>query len=174
MMNNGQNKTTKEILDAQKMKDLFGANYTKVLYFNFDNNQWNRSDYLGFSTGNQSIDTVQAYKFQETLRPHLNKSNFEIVATVTMSVNDTEYPGTNKSTIRTPIYKRANNIIGTVILRDKTTGKIFKPNTWMGINKYQMMSAAAFFGANDFMYRICTNKQIRDNFIKTILAQYHQ
>lgn len=170
-MNNGQNNTTKQTLNTSKMKDLFGANYDKVLYFNFDNSQWNRSDYLGFSTGNQLTDTDQAYKFQEKLRPHLSKSNFEIVATVTMSVNNTEYPGTNKSTIRTPDYKRANNIIGTVILRDKTTGKIFKPNAWMGINKYQMMSAAAFFGANDFMYRICTNKQIRENFIKALLAQ---
>lgn len=170
-MNNRQNNITKETLETSKMKDLFGANYTKILYFDFDNNQWNRSDYLGFSTGNQSTDTVQANKFRNTLQPRLSKFGFEIVATITMAVSDSEYPGTNKSTTNTPSYKRANNIIGTVILRDKATGKILKPNTWMGINKYQMMSTAAFFGANDFMYRICINKQIRDNFIKTILAQ---
>ena len=164
----------RELLTDQKMKSLFGANYKNIVSFNFDAGAWNRSSYLGFSIGNQNIDTRDAIEMRRMLELDERVKNFEIVATVTMSVPDELYPGTH-NVGRDVKYKRARNIVGTVVLRNKATGKILKPNnTWFGVEKYEKMSAAAFYCADSFAYQVARNSQIRDRFVAGIISDYQR
>ena len=43
-----KNKTVKpvEVLTDDKMRDLFGTNYSNIIYYNYDKGAWNRNEYL--------------------------------------------------------------------------------------------------------------------------------
>lgn len=164
----------KEQLTDQKMKVLFGAKYKNMVYFNFDAGAWNRNTYLGFSMGNQQIDTRNAIAMRHALEFDKRMDNFEVVATVTMAVPDESYPGTHQFGANMN-YKRSRNIAGTVVLRDKTTGKIIDSGkSWFGVENYEKMSAAAFYGADGFAYLIAKNADVRDKFISGVMLDYQR
>ncbi len=159
----------KELLTDQKMKTLFGAEYKNMVYFNFDAGAWNRNSYLGFSMGNQEIDTRNAIAMRRSLEFDKRMHGLEVVAAITMSVPDEIYPGTHQVAQKLK-YKRSRNIVGTLLLRDRGTGKIIDTHgTWFGVEQYEKMSAAAFYGADGFAYTIAQNAQIRDKFISGLM-----
>ena len=59
-----KNTGEKELLTTNKMRDLFGASYENIVYFNFDTECWNRSKYLGFTIGDQTIDARNAMEMK--------------------------------------------------------------------------------------------------------------
>ncbi len=165
---------SKELLTDNKMKSLFGAEYKNIVYFNFDLGKWNRNNYLGFSMGNQNIDTNNAIEMRRVLELDGRLASFEVVAAVTMSVPDTVYPG-NQNVVREVKYKRARNIVATVVLRDKNTGKIINnKRIWFGVDQYQKISIAAFYGADAFVYQIAQNAKVRDMFISNVVLNYQR
>ena len=124
--------------------------------------------------GNLNIDTRDAIQMRRMLELDERIKNFEVVATVSMSVSDEMYPGAHK-VVYDAKYKRARNIVATVVLRDKATGKIVKPqNMWFGVENYEKMSAAAFYCADVFAYMIAQNSQIRDKFVSAIMSSYQR
>lgn len=161
----------KEILTDGKMKNLFGASYENIVYFNFDTECWNRSRYLGFTMGDQSVDARNAMEMKQMVEKEPEMQGLEVVASVTMSTPDCEYPGTGNIAGK-PTYKRARNIVGTLILRDKVSGKILPPAPcWLGVDDYVKVSVAAFYGADGLVYKLANNGQLRNKFISELTRQ---
>ena len=161
----------KEILTTEKMKNLFGASYKDIVYFNFDTGTWNRPNYLGFSMGNQKIDTEHAMEMKRLVETESEMQALEVVASVTKSVPDAQYPGNGRVTPYAQ-YKRACNIVGTLVLRDRTTGKILSvPACWLGVEAYPKMSVAAFYGADGFVYKLANDGFLRDTFVSELARQ---
>ena len=167
---NKEKSTIKEPLSIDKMKNLFGTSYKQVVCFDYLSGNWNRDKYLGFSMGNQSIDTAHAMELRRIMQHDEQMSAFELAAVVSMSVPDEQYPGTDCTTSNKLSYKRSRNIVATIILRDKLTGNIIRtPNVWMGVDKYDMMSAAAFYGADAFVYKMANNYSMRKKFMDSLI-----
>lgn len=162
----------KENLTADKMRDLFGSSYKQVVCFDYLSGNWNRDKYLGFSMGNQSIDTAHAMELRRIMQYDERMSGFELAAIVSMSVPDEQYPGTGCTTSNKLSYKRSRNIVATIILRDKLTGNIVQaPNVWIGVDRYDMMSAAAFYGADAFVYKMANNYHMRKKFMDSLIYE---
>ena len=168
----GQKKDVqKEILTTEKMKALFGASYKDIVYYNFDTATWNRPNYLGFTMGNQRIDALHAKEMKQLIEKEPEMQNLEVVASVTKSVPDEQYPGNGRVTPYAK-YKRASNIIGTLVLRDKITGKVLSvPACWLGVEAYPKMSVAAFYGADGFAYKLANDGYLRDKFVSELVRQ---
>lgn len=161
----------KEILTAGKMRNLFGASYENIVYFNFDTESWNRSRYLGFTIGNQAVDARDAMEMKRVLEQKPEMQQLEVVASVTMATPDSEYPGTG-NIAKNPIYKRSANIVGTLILRDKTTGKILPvAPCWVGVEDYKKMSIAAFYGSDGLAYKLASDGVLCDRFVSELMRQ---
>ncbi len=161
----------KEILTDGKMKSLFGEMYRNVVCFNFDSQCWNRPTYMGFSMGNQNIDTRNALDMKRLIENEPNMQGMEVVASVTMATADDQYPGDG---LVTPCvkYKRSSNIVGTLLLRDKATGRILPVQPcWLGVEAYPKMSVAAFFGADGMAYKLANNGLLRGKFVSELMRQ---
>lgn len=166
-----QPKVQKERLTSDKMKDLFGTSYKDIVYFNFDTGTWNRPNYLGFTVGNQKIDTKDALEMRRMCELEPQMQALEVVASVTMATSDEDYPGTERIA-KEPVYKRSRNIVGTLLLRDKVTGRILAPaSCWLGVEAYPKMSIAAFYGADGLAYKLANNGQLRNKFISELVSQ---
>lgn len=163
-----KNTGEKELLTTNKMRDLFGASYENIVYFNFDTECWNRSKYLGFTIGDQTIDARNAMEMKRMVEMEPEMQDLEVVASVTMSTTNAEYPG-NGNVASAVKYKRDRNIVGTLVLRDKTTGKILPVVLcWLGVENYSKMSVAAFYGADGLAYKLANNGQLRRTFISEL------
>ena len=161
----------KEILSQGKMKDLFGESYKNIVYFNYDTGVWNRPHYLGYSIGDQRVDTRDAMEMRRMIELEPQMQGYELVASVTMATDDENYPGTGRIT-HEPQYKRARNIIGTLILRDKKSGKILPvAPCWLGVESYPKMSIAAFYGADGLAYKLANVGQLRNMFVSKLVHQ---
>lgn len=166
-----KNTGEKELLTTNKMRDLFGASYENIVYFNFDTECWNRSKYLGFTIGDQTIDARNAMEMKRMVEMEPEMQDLEVVASVTMSTTNAEYPG-NGNVASAVKYKRDRNIVGTLVLRDKTTGKILPVvPCWLGVENYSKMSVAAFYGADGLAYKLANNGQLRRTFISELARQ---
>lgn len=163
-----KNTGEKELLTTNKMRDLFGASYENIVYFNFDTECWNRSKYLGFTIGDQTIDARNAMEMKRMVEMEPEMQDLEVVASVTMSTTNAEYPG-NGNVASAVKYKRDRNIVGTLVLRDKTTGKILPVvPCWLGVENYSKVSVAAFYGADGLAYKLANNGQLRRTFISEL------
>ena len=167
-INSGVNK---EVLTDDKMRSLFGASYNKIVYFNFDTGVWNRPNYLGFTIGDQRVDTNNALEMCKKIEQDPKMAKYELVASVTMATSDNQYPGTGRCANNVD-YKLASNIVGTLILRDRETGCILSmiPG-WMGVDQFEKRSVAAFYGADAMAYKLANNSHLRLNFVSYILNQ---
>ena len=126
---------------------------------------------LGFSIGNQNIDARNARDMKRVVEAEPAMNGFEVVASVTMATPNSEYPGTGNIT-QAPNYKRTANIVGTLVLRNKTTGKILPViPCWIGVDDYKKMSVAAFYGADGMGYKLANNGALREKFISEYVRQ---
>ena len=163
--------TEKELLTVGKMKSLFGAAYKDIVYFNFDTGLWNRSSYLGFGIGNQNIDTRNALEMKSAVEKESEMQGREVVASVVKAVDRDDYPGDGRISSGAK-YKRSSNVIGTLVLRDKNTGKILPiAPCWLGVEAYPMVSVAAFYGADGLGYKLANNAKLRNLFLSELSRQ---
>ncbi len=140
---------THEILNDDKVAELFGQNFHGIIYYNFDTKRWNRDTYFGKKIRNQSIDTTHACELKKRVEESPDMREIEIVATVAMPIDIKDYPGWSQ-TIENPIYEpHGESVVATVIRRDRRTGKILPiPSQWMGVRQ----SRSSVFVFNGFRY----------------------
>ncbi len=126
----------KEKLTANKVNELFGANYQFVEWFDYD--EWKSNP--GQSISNQ--DSVIYRKFRNILKQDVRfNRNYDLVAVVSLSVCPSPYSNSPflGQIIRRPRYVKPNTkflgatgYAGTIICRDKKTGKILSvPKKWL-------------------------------------------
>lgn len=143
----------KEILTDDKMRTLFVANFSDVLYFNFDNGRWNKRKYQGVKIADQFLDTNNAKEMKRTLDPYLNKNGYELVAVAARGAIDEGTPPNDFS----------RDIIGSIVIRDLYSGKIIpSPTSWLFVTRVADKVALASCVASVFMYRATYEEAFRN------------
>ncbi|MBR5153171.1 MAG: hypothetical protein IKW57_00015 [Alphaproteobacteria bacterium] len=127
----------KELLTDAKMHELFGANYKHILYYNFDEKRWNTDRYFYGLT-----DLEFATDITKQAKPVFARAKafrgMELVAVIVMAVEDKVYLGFGDVARNPkPFVKNPGASVGTIVCRDKSTGKIvYEPNAWLGISRW--------------------------------------
>lgn len=125
----------KEVLTNEKMRELFGADYRFVEWFDYDTGRTCKDATVS------KMDKIIYRNFKSLLKSDARFSNkYELVAVVSLSIN--AYPYSNSpfvgQVVRKPKYVKPNvkflgetGFAGTIICRDKKTGNILTvPNKW--------------------------------------------
>ena len=116
--------TGKEVLTSEKMKNMFGANYYGLLYFNFDLCKWNTKNYLGYDLKPYETDERGLYVAKGILELDKRMQNREIVAMATMLVDKKDYPGYAEFAVSPSFNPNGDAVLGTIVMRDMLNGKI--------------------------------------------------
>lgn len=126
----------KESLTIDKMRQLFGQNYDGLLYYNFDNGQWNTNKYRGYAINKQKEHTHAALQFKDVLERSPEFVDYELIALVVMAIRGRLFPGVGQRKM-CPVYNAFSNgdaALGTIVRRDKKNGQILPvPNEWLGV-----------------------------------------
>lgn len=135
----------REVLNDEKMKVLFGAKYQNIVYYNFDTRQWNTDKYNGVKLkfGKHAGDDRGRVKREIESRggafyecnPMVGSVGFrnkELVAVAVMQARD-NVEGYRPAPLIEPEFDATGRVIaGTIVLRDKWTGKLINvPNQWV-------------------------------------------
>ncbi|MBR5575275.1 MAG: hypothetical protein IKV93_01910 [Alphaproteobacteria bacterium] len=162
-----------EKLTDAKMRELFGANYKNIVYYNFDTGTWNRDSYMGYSIGNQKTDTKNANEMRRVMESDMN--GWTLVAAAVMAVGDEDFSSVGAEIPSNVQYKRSGNIAGTVVLRNPMGQIVNVRMPYIGVAKYEKISLASFFGADAFAYSVATNADFRQKFADILdmaISQY--
>lgn len=137
----------KEILTDDKMRQIFGANYSEVLYFNFDNGRWNRRKYRGYKISDQFLDTNNAKLMKVDFDACAFAKAYELAALA--------------------VRNRGRTLIGGVLLRDLKSGKINKKADWFCFDRRLLgKQGLADCLASLFMYKFL----YEDTFKQSVLS----
>ena len=127
----------KEILTDDKMRQILGANYNDVIYYNFDKAAWNADSYLGFKIENQAEYTKIANQCKALVESDAQFEPFELVAVVTMVIDDEQYTEFGAKVKKPKFSKFGKSTVGTLVQRDRKSGKILPVSeNWMGSGEY--------------------------------------
>lgn len=144
IVNEKGNTETEKLADST-MRALFGIKYQYVLCYNFDFKQWNTHHILEKKMRVDALKLAEkAYcKLKHILESDPKFKNREVVAIATMPVMedlDNETTTIQQPTPALSTKYQSNTILpnggaGTIICRDKITGKILPiPNIWIAVS----------------------------------------
>lgn len=123
-----------EKLTDEKMQNLFGVNYSGIMYYNYDTKSWCGDKYLGYCMPYQDVVEKDAVAFKRVLEAEPDFKNFELVAFATMLIKDMYFPGVAKKIVHPFFNQRGRAVVGTVVVRNKKDGKILPlPSDWVGV-----------------------------------------
>lgn len=132
-------KIDKEFLDVMKMRELFGVNYESIEYFDYDTGELNSGHKVSRS------DNMIYRNFKNILSKDARFNNhYELAAVVSLSVSPYPYSDVNDGQIvRCPKYVKPDTgflkqtgYVGTIVCRDKKTGKILPVSSkWLFTGK---------------------------------------
>lgn len=155
-----------ELLTDEHMRKLFGTNYNGITYYNYDTNTWNRDSYLGDKILGR--DSNIYHKLKELLESSPSFAPYELVAFATMPIVHTPDYKNYPILISNPTHKKPSSyVVGTIVRRDKTTGKIVPvPNTWLGLKQFPFYNSAIcegpfFFAFDCNKFPILTNALLK-------------
>lgn len=148
-------------LNDAVIKKLAGCQ--NIVYYNYETKAWNTNTYNGYPINGQKIDTMVAKAFKEAMEkmPEF-RAQYEMVASVTMTIESKFYPGWKK-TISNPVYsKKGTSVVGNIIVKNKITGKYeLYCKSWVGGNDYYFTAGAVSNGACGFAYYGARNSDFR-------------
>lgn len=132
-------KDNKEFLDVAKLRELFGANYDFIEFFDYDTGRLNSGHKVSKS------DDIIYRNFKNILSKDARFNNhYELAAVVSLSVSPYPYSDVNDGQIvRKPKYVKPSikflgqtGFAGAIVCRDKNTGKILPvPSKWLFTGK---------------------------------------
>ena len=118
------------------MREVFGANYAGLVYYDFERGQWNRNEYMGLAIKNQHFNTNQALELKRLVERDDAFNDLEIIAVASIAIAEENYPGWSKPIFNPTYYKHGQSIVSTIVRRDRRTGKILPvANEWMGVRQ---------------------------------------
>ncbi len=126
----------KEELNDTKMRELFGANYNGLIYYDFEHQHWNKNTYMGEPIKNQHFDTNQAVELKCRAELDATFKDIEIIAVASIVIDSDLYPGWSQPIFNPTFLKSGNSIVSTIVRRDRRTGQILPiPPEWMGVRQ---------------------------------------
>lgn len=142
----------KELLTDDKMRELFGANYEGLMYYNFDSGKWNCERFCGYCVPYQEETEKMAKKLKKMLEETPQFKNWDVVACVTTLIRDKYFSGMAQKVNHPRFNKKGKSVVGTIVRRDKTTGKILPvPVDWSGVFKADSICGAIWFASKNFL-----------------------
>lgn len=165
-----------EKLSTEKMQELFGKNYQHLIYYSFDTSWWNKDTILGWKLLYEA-STIQLLRgLKDMIEATPEFKNLDVVAIVNMPI--VESPTTNVPTVTNPKpaiklpsnsdektkkYLGCNGAAGTIVCRDKCTGKLQPvPDTWIHIPTRHSLRQIP----NDFAKECLRNQDTLNSLIK--------
>lgn len=140
----------KEILTCDKMRELFGANYSGLIYFNFDTKRWNKTKYQDDDLQRHNISCVEeVYDWKRELEQEESFKDYELVATVTMAIAGKHFTSWS-DVVKKPKYDETGaSSVGTIVRRSRKTGKILRvPANWVCLFACSRWPGAMWRGAS--------------------------
>ncbi len=123
-----------EKLTDEKMKQLFGVNYSGIMYYNYDTKSWCAERYLGYCMPFQDKVEKDAFVFKQVLEDEPDFRNFELVAFATMLIKNRYFPGVANKIVRPFFNQKGSAVVGTIVVRDIKDGKILPLSSdWVGV-----------------------------------------
>ena len=142
-----------KVLDNQVIQQLFGANFTGVVVYDYASNTYNTTKYNGqrFQPDAELARKPAYHTFKSQLDKNPQFTDmFELVGFAAMTVNCPNYvcDENNNSAwrfanifVKNPVYDRYGlQVVGTIIVRNKHTGEILPvPDRWMLLNDGRLL-----------------------------------
>ncbi len=142
----------KEILTDDKMRELFGTNYEGLMYYNFDSGKWNCERFYGYCVPYQEETEKMAKNLKKMLEETPQFKNWDVVACVTTLIRDKYFSGMAQKVNRPRFNKKGKSVVGTIVCRDKATGKIMPvPVDWSGVFTADSICGAIWFASKNFL-----------------------
>lgn len=160
---------TKEVLDDAKARQLFGANYGGVVFYDLERGTWNKNVYLGKYIEYQDVDAVCAKKMQKVLSRRPEFEAAEVIGCATMLIEDNLVWPVRGAEIKNATYcPTGTTVAGTLIRRDKQTGKILPiAKSWVAVNCYVTRNFAARNIARSFAAFTMLDRKFQQTLIQT-------
>ena len=158
-----KNTIVTEPLHISRIQELFGANYKGVLLYNFETQQWNRSEYQG-------VQAVATNSGTDLIRKNWPDKFTDLVAMATMTMNGANFCGWCEP-VKKPVFsQKGSAVVATFVCRDKATGKILPlPVNWIGVSDCVNGVISAPEKCYTAMDLICVNGSI---LLKELTRQY--
>ncbi len=130
------------MLTEEKMRDMFGAHYDSVMYYNFDFNKWNRDTYMGYSVNAEPVWQAAATWFKSAVEAIPMFNAYEVVALVIMAAKYNLK--TKAALIKNPAgAEDSTNMLGNVIFRNRKTKKVLPvSDLWLRLEEFDTKEAA--------------------------------
>lgn len=155
-----------ELLTDEHMRKLFGTNYNGITYFNYDTGRWFHKTWDTIKILAHDRPIFQDFKKHIESAPHF--APYELVALVVMPIQHTPNYKNFPILVSNPTYTpRSSYIVGTIIRRDRTSGKILPvPTTWHGVKDFSQHFSALedgpfFFAFDCIKFPILTNALLK-------------
>lgn len=137
---------SKEVLTDDKMCQIFGANYSDVVSFNFDAGRWNKRKYHGYLILDQFLDTNNAKLMKMAFDKYSCEHGYELVAVASRAIDGV--------------------LSGAVVVRDLRDGKIIKqPSEWFVVQKILDKQAQANCIISIFIHRFLYDAEFKKNLL---------
>ena len=155
--------TFNEILTDDKMKQIFGTNYSGLLYYDFDARQWNRDVWEGIDIDYQFIDEKHMYELRQAMGWMGKLNGLELLAPVVMPVGAKAYPGRGNF-VESPMYQKYEDyLVGNFVCRSQQSGKILMPSkNWIGVDKFEDSYGLSQVGITRFAKNIYNDDWYRE------------
>ena len=144
-----------EKLTPAKMNNLFGANHKHITYYNYNSGELVNFPTQDCASVKYTIDN--ATELQYFLMNMDSFKDVDIAACCIMYIPFDKFPGIGKlCEISSALgIHDGNATVGTLIFRNKKTGKIITPPPyWMGYERYTTHDEAKELGIRGFAYDI--------------------
>lgn len=158
-----KNKTVKpvEVLTDDKMRDLFGTNYSNIIYYNYDKGAWNRNEYLGYDLTVANHMTSQYWAPAVKGIIDREYANIELVACVVMMIEARDYKR-GGAIVKAPHFDPLGTaFVGNVVYRNRRSHKIAPIGSdWICAGHFVYPDRAAM-SVGEFLHQLAFNAKFR-------------
>ena len=152
---------TGELTD-EKVQILFNNAQSNIVLYNFDNDTWNCKTYLGCTLNNLGMAKKQNQRAKIVLEKEPWFKEFELVATIVMTVDSRYHNGPGKL-VRNPVFSRRGTAnVGTFVARNRETGALIGSNgVYQCLYNHLFTDEAVANSVTDFASCVAQNSAYR-------------
>lgn len=166
-----QRQPVMEKLSDDKMRDLFGAKYQSLLFYDFDAQRWNSDEFIGKPMLGVCNNISSANRLKANIEARPEFRNLEVAALVFMPIASEKYPNFgnflyNPSFCMRQYSFNGHAVVATIVVRDLKTGKILPVSRfWIGADKSKTRYGLAQSFVQSFVKNLLKNEALKQDFV---------
>lgn len=166
-----QKKSSFEKLSDNKMRQLLGAKYQAVLFYNFDAKKWNADEFIGKPMLGVCNNIAAANSLKANIELCPEFKNLEVAALVFMPIASEKYPGfggflSNPSFCMRQYSFNGQAAVATIVVRDLNSGNILPVSSfWIGAGKSMTRYGLAQSVVQSFVKNLLKSYAIKQDFV---------